>query len=304
MAGGLDGWIGVPVCAAAVLHCAACSAALLPSWLLHGTCNEHPQGAIVAGALQQLPVLACPPLPSRMPKHSHCPYTTALSPSPPPPHHPHRKAEKEAKKKAEAEAAEAAAAAEKAAQLSLLEGSDKVETAAAVEALRSLLPTMEPATLAGLMKRMNVEGGLVGKMRALFEALFAGQKALLPGAIKTRAPLLKAAAKDAPSQLAMLVALEWLVTVCEPDRMKEVRRAGWLYVNMWACVLVGLVGLCDDAGMWWHVVACVAQGEGHRCSKGVQHLQPCSPGSRRCSIGMQPLLCSPSSPLAMYAPLP
>lgn len=152
------------------------------------------------------------------------PPTTAPSPPPTPfVTHPRRKAEKEAKKKAEAEAAEAAAAAEKAAQLSLLEGSDKVEAAAAVEALRSLLPTMQPATLADLMKRMNVEGGPAGKMRALIEALFAGQKALLPGAIKTHAPLLEAVAQDMPSQLAVLVALEWLVTVCEPDRMKEVR---------------------------------------------------------------------------------
>jgi hypothetical protein len=64
-------------------------------------------------------------------------------------------------------------------------------------------------------------------MRALFDALFAGGKAVLPSAFKSSAALLKAAAADAPSQLAALVALEWLVAVCEAERVKEVR-AGWL----------------------------------------------------------------------------
>ncbi len=68
-----------------------------------------------------------------------------------------------------------------------------------------------------------MEGGLAGKMRALFDALFAGSKALLPTSAKSSARLLEVAAKDAPSQLAMLVALEWLVSVCEPERVKEVR---------------------------------------------------------------------------------
>jgi hypothetical protein len=70
------------------------------------------------------------------------------------------------------------------------------------------------------VKKMVVEGGLSGKMRALYEALFqeleGGQR--LAAAIKARKVLLRSNARDVPGQLAQLVALEHYLTVTASDR--------------------------------------------------------------------------------------
>jgi translation initiation factor 5 len=146
-----------------------------------------------------------------------------------------KKAEKEEAKRKEEEAARQAAAAEQLARetaaLSLAESGDKIDSEAAAAALRILLGRSDAAgPVVDLMKKVNVEGGNVGKMRALYEALFVNPDAETPSAtvpaiMKAKKNVLAANAKDRPSQLAQLIALEHLFAVTAPNRMKELPAA-------------------------------------------------------------------------------
>jgi translation initiation factor 5 len=125
------------------------------------------------------------------------------------------------------------AAARRAAAAAALATGAKVDPAVAADALRSILAeggaAAEPA-LAAALRKLSVEGGLAGKARALIEAMFVDEDGVTDGAaaglklatgVKRGAGLLRLVAADAPGQLAVLVALEWLCAVGAPVRIKE-----------------------------------------------------------------------------------
>mmetsp|Transcript_23277 Transcript_23277/g.59488 ORF Transcript_23277/g.59488 Transcript_23277/m.59488 type:complete len:461 (-) Transcript_23277:425-1807(-) len=127
-----------------------------------------------------------------------------------------KRAEREAQKKAEEEArakAEAEAAAKAAAEAA----------AADVDRVRGLLQDADVAALVEAVKGLAVSGGVAGKMRVVYEALLGHLEpgAKLADAVKAGAPMLRAYAKDKPSQLAQLIALEHFLTATAPARAKE-----------------------------------------------------------------------------------
>lgn len=107
-----------------------------------------------------------------------------------------------------------------------------MEPAVAADALRAALCSDGDlaAVVGGVLRKLSVEGGYAGKARALVEAMFVdppggeadGRAAALklPSGIKRGAGVVRALAADAPGQLALLVALEWLCSV-SPARVKE-----------------------------------------------------------------------------------
>jgi len=130
--------------------------------------------------------------------------------------------------------AEEAAAARRAAAAAALETGEKVESSVAADAIRNILAeggTSAEPDLAAALRKLSVEGGLAGKARALVEAMFVDEEGAVddgPAAnlklatgIKRGAGLLRVLAADAPGQLALLVALEWLCAAGAPARMKE-----------------------------------------------------------------------------------
>jgi len=132
-----------------------------------------------------------------------------------------KKAEKEAKKKAAEDAARAAA--EAANRRSAAEAGEKLDEAGALAVLEEVQAEGGAAALQKLLPKMSVEGGLAVKVRCLYRALFSklGPGLKLAGPLKEAVPLLKATASDARGQLAQLLALEWLLAVGAPDRVKE-----------------------------------------------------------------------------------
>jgi len=167
-------------------------------------------------------------------------------------------AEEEAKRKA----------AEAAAYRAALEAGEKLEPAAAEIALRTVLAdagwnwaagtcgtsAIAKVAASGIVKKLNVEGGVAMKARVLFAALFiaeigpaegvddgadsptgpsspkanghataangsgsvSGSSPKLGPSLTAAAPMLEQLAGDAPGQLALLVALEWLLAVSQP----------------------------------------------------------------------------------------
>lgn len=165
-----------------------------------------------------------------------------------------KKAKAEAKKKAKEE--EERRAAEFASLKASLQAGDKLEPAAAETLLRYLLAEADGSAAkvadSGAVKKLNVEGGVAAKARAVYAALFVPAAAepesngssspkspgsprangsseangssssvkLMP-AFTAAVPLLKELANDPPGQLAQLVAMEWLLTVGCPDKARE-----------------------------------------------------------------------------------
>lgn len=129
--------------------------------------------------------------------------------------------------------AEEEAAARRAAAAAALETGAKVEPAVAADALRDILAEAGAggeAALGAALRKLSVEGGLAGKARALVEAMFVDEPGVedgpasqlkLPSGIKRGAGLLRVLAADAPGQLALLVALEWLAAEGAPARLRE-----------------------------------------------------------------------------------
>lgn len=77
------------------------------------------------------------------------------------------------------------------------------------------------------LRKLSVEGGLAAKARALVEAMFVDEEGVedgpaanlkLASGIKRGAPLLRLVAADAPGQLAVLVAFEWLCAAGAAER--------------------------------------------------------------------------------------
>lgn len=160
-----------------------------------------------------------------------------------------RRAEKEAARKAEEEASAAAAVAA-AAQRELAQrraaaaaAGEKLDAANATALLAELLAAGDAAMVEQSLQTLVVEGGLAGKMRALYEALFLpeGQVAAdaesavngssspaggasstrIKGLVEQHAPLLRSQGRDSQGQLAQLVALEHLLGVAAPARIRE-----------------------------------------------------------------------------------
>ncbi|KAL3130990.1 hypothetical protein ABBQ38_000314 [Trebouxia sp. C0009 RCD-2024] len=131
--------------------------------------------------------------------------------------------EEAAAAKAEEERRAAAAAAEEAAR----QQAEAAEGDPAVAQMRRVLnKTKSGAKVADAMKQLEVEGGLAGKWRVLYEALFAEDtENKLSVQISKRKLILQAVGDDPPSQMAQLLALEYLVGVTDPDRLNQVSLA-------------------------------------------------------------------------------
>jgi len=169
-----------------------------------------------------------------------------------------KKAKAEAKKKAKEE--EERRAAEFTSLKASLQAGDKLEGPAAETLLRYLLEeaggSAAKVAESGALKKLNVEGGLAAKARAVYAALFvpaaepaesngssspkspgspkangsseatangssSSSSVKLAPAFTAALPLLEQLASDPPGQLAQLVALEWLLTVGCPDKARE-----------------------------------------------------------------------------------
>jgi translation initiation factor 5 len=166
-----------------------------------------------------------------------------------------KKAKKEAKRKAKEE--EERRAAEFVSLKASLAAGDKLEPAAAEQLIRYLMEEAEGSAAkvaaSGAVKKLNVEGGVAAKARAVYAALFVPAQApesngssspkspgspkangssdaaangtssstKLAPAVVAAVPLLQQLASDPPGQLAQLVALEWLLTVGCPSKAKE-----------------------------------------------------------------------------------
>ncbi|KAK9832811.1 hypothetical protein WJX81_003597 [Elliptochloris bilobata] len=146
-------------------------------------------------------------------------------------------AEAEAKRKAEEkraaeEAAAEAAAAEARKAEQQAEAARKAEAAAAAEAearnpvlrLRKLIAKQSGVAAAEAVRGLDVEGGLAGRMRVLYEALFGDveEGAKLADRASAHAALLAALAPDPASQMAQLLGLEFLLGQALPARVKQV----------------------------------------------------------------------------------
>ncbi|KAL0041960.1 hypothetical protein WJX79_010367 [Trebouxia sp. C0005] len=144
-----------------------------------------------------------------------------------------RKRQEEERKQAEEEAAAAAAAAAQAeeerraaAEKARLEAEAAEGDPAVAQMRRVLGKTKSGAKVADALKELEVEGGLAGKWRVLYEALFAEDKdTKLSAQISKRKLILKAVGDDPPTQMAQLLALEYLVGVTDPDRLNQVSLA-------------------------------------------------------------------------------
>ncbi|KAK9917141.1 hypothetical protein WJX75_001258 [Coccomyxa subellipsoidea] len=80
------------------------------------------------------------------------------------------------------------------------------------------------ANIAAELKTVDVQGGHIGRMRVLYEALFGDldEGVKVAGQVKARKDILLAAGSDTAMQLAQLVALEYLLGTAIPARIKEV----------------------------------------------------------------------------------
>lgn len=92
-----------------------------------------------------------------------------------------------------------------------------------VEELRDAANTLSAEKVALALSKIDIEGGPIGRMQLLYEALFAGPGKALPDRVAQHAELLKLHAGSAMEQLAQLLALEHLLVALLPERSKEVR---------------------------------------------------------------------------------
>lgn len=143
-----------------------------------------------------------------------------------------RKHQEEERKRAEEEAAAAAAAAEAEEERRAAEEKARLDAEAAegdpavAQMKRVLNKTKSGAKVADAMKQLEVEGGLAGKWKVLYEALFAeDNESKLSVQISKRKLILQAVGDDPPSQMAQLLALEYLVGVTDTDRLNQVSLA-------------------------------------------------------------------------------
>ncbi|KAK9809640.1 hypothetical protein WJX73_010165 [Symbiochloris irregularis] len=133
-------------------------------------------------------------------------------------------------KRAEKEAAAAAKAEEErkaAEEAAAREAAEKEEAAKAeqqadpVKHLRAFIASHTAAESAAQLDSLEVEGGLAGRMRVLYEALFSEQEGKLAVLAQKHLSYLKAAGSEAPTQMAHLIALEHLTGVTNPQYVKE-----------------------------------------------------------------------------------
>jgi translation initiation factor 5 len=165
-----------------------------------------------------------------------------------------KKAKKEAKRKAKEE--EERRAAECTSLKAALAAGDKLEPAAAEQLIRYLLEEADGSAAkvaeSGAVKKLNVEGGVAAKARAVYAGLFVpatpapdrngsssppspgspkangssdaaanGNGSKLTPAVVAAVPVLQQLASDPAGQLAQLVAMEWLLAVGAPSKVKE-----------------------------------------------------------------------------------
>ncbi|GFR43167.1 hypothetical protein Agub_g4216 [Astrephomene gubernaculifera] len=129
-----------------------------------------------------------------------------------------RAAEEEARKKAEEEkraAEEAAARAAAEAQAAALASADPVVR------IRALLDKDAATIVKEIRTLTGVDGGLAGKMRILYEAALAGSDTRMDVNLKARKNIFAQFAQDPQSQLAQLIAFEYLFAVAAPGRISE-----------------------------------------------------------------------------------
>lgn len=143
-----------------------------------------------------------------------------------------RKHQEEERKRGEEEAAAAAAAAKAEEERRAAEEKARLDAEAAegdpavAQMKRVLNKTKSGAKVADAMKQLEVEGGLAGKWKVLYEALFAeDNESKLSVQISKRKLILQAVGDDPPSQMAQLLALEYLVGVTDTDRLNQVSLA-------------------------------------------------------------------------------
>nr|BCL66175.1 eukaryotic translation initiation factor 5 [Volvox reticuliferus] len=138
-----------------------------------------------------------------------------------------RRAEREAKKAADEEARKLAedakrAAEEMAAKVAAEAHASALASADPVVRLRALLADKDATTIVKEVRGMTgVEGGLAGKMRVLYEASLADSNIRMEQVLKARKNVFAQFAQDAQSQLAQLIALEYVLAVAAPGRMRE-----------------------------------------------------------------------------------
>lgn len=92
-----------------------------------------------------------------------------------------------------------------------------------VEELRDAANTLSAEKVALALSKIDIEGGPIGRMQLLYEALFAGPGKALPDRVSQHSELLKLHAGSAMEQLAQLLALEHLLVAVIPESSKEVR---------------------------------------------------------------------------------
>ncbi|KAG2486162.1 hypothetical protein HYH03_015126 [Edaphochlamys debaryana] len=137
-----------------------------------------------------------------------------------------RKAEREAKKAAEEEARKKAEDEKRAAEEAAARAAAEAQAAALasgdpVVRLRAVLAERDAPSVVKELRAMDVPGGLAGKMRVLYEACLAGSDARMDATLKARKNIFAQFSADAQSQLAQLIALEYLFAVAAPGRRKE-----------------------------------------------------------------------------------
>lgn len=102
------------------------------------------------------------------------------------------------------------------------EESSEEEEEDLVEELRDAANTLSAEKVALALSKIDIEGGPIGRMQLLYEALFGGPGKALPERVSQHAELLKLHAGSAMEQLAQLLALEHLLVAVLPDRLQEV----------------------------------------------------------------------------------
>lgn len=79
-----------------------------------------------------------------------------------------------------------------------------------------MLADKDAPTIVKEIKGMNVEGGLAGKMRVLYEAALTAGEGRMDAVLKARKNIFAQFAQDAQSQLAQLIAVEYLFALAAP----------------------------------------------------------------------------------------
>ncbi|EFJ39923.1 eukaryotic translation initiation factor 5 [Volvox carteri f. nagariensis] len=138
-----------------------------------------------------------------------------------------RRTERESRKTAEEEAHKKAEDAKRAPEEAVAQASAEAqETVLAngdpVVRLRALLVDKDASTIVNEIRTMpGVEGGMAGKMRLLYEASVTSCDARIDQVLRAQKNLFAQFAQDAQGQLAQLIALEYVLAVAAPGRIKE-----------------------------------------------------------------------------------